>query len=208
MTLRNTLLGAAAALGLVLSAGAANASIIATLNGITNSASHPGGFDFSYSATLAADEQIATGSFLVLYDWGPALSPLPTAATGFLKTSFSFNQQYSGPTPPFTTPTDSADVLNVVATYTGETLSGYALGDGASGNLGTFVLTSLQSGSNTNALQGSSAQHFNPHGTNTGTIDGNITTTTAPSTVPEPASLALLGGALALTGAMRRRRKA
>ena len=65
MTHRNTLLAATA---LLLSISSAHGSIIATLNGITNSSAHAGSFDYTYQATLAADEQISTGSYLVLYD--------------------------------------------------------------------------------------------------------------------------------------------
>ncbi len=204
MTSRSTFLLAAV---LIASAASANASIIATLNGITNSVMHPGAFDFSYDATLAADEQIATGSYLVLYDWGPVLNPVPTSATGIVATNFAFTQQLSGPTPQFTSPTDSANVLNVRATYTGTTVSGFSLADGASGNLGTFVLTSPLGGSTAGGLQASQAQHFNVAGANTGTFDSNVTTTTIPILVSEPASLVMLGGALALAllGALRYR---
>jgi hypothetical protein len=51
--------------------------------------------------------------------------------------NFDYSQALLGPTPPLTAPPDSPTVLNVTATYNGAagTLTGSALGDGASGNL-------------------------------------------------------------------------
>src|SRR4051812_49076378 len=76
----------------------------------------PGRFDFTYSVTLAADEQIVSGSYLTLYDFGAVAGSLPTATTGLMSTTnFTYSQALKGPIPTFLAPVDSATVLNVTA---------------------------------------------------------------------------------------------
>ena len=203
---------AVAVVALSLAGTAAHASIIADFLGVTNSITHPGAYDFRYSLTLAANEQIATGSFFVFYDWGTAFLSVPTSSTGLVTSNFSFTEQLTGPQPVFFSVPDSGTVLNIVGTYTGATVSGFVLGNGASGNLGTFVLTSPLGGLNNMAYQASQAQQFNPTGSGTGMPDSNAASNTnpalAPAAVPEPPTVALIGGALALAALSRRRRSA
>src|SRR4051794_25142427 len=120
MSFRNKILGAVVGAGLVsmAMAGPASASIIATLNGVTNAGG--GVFDYTYRATLAADEQIVNGSFLTLYDFGQVVGNLPLATTGAMSTAnFTYSQALVGPTSPLVNATDSPTVLNVTATYRG-----------------------------------------------------------------------------------------
>jgi len=204
--LKKRLIGAVALSGLasLFSVTFAQASIITSLS-ITPDASL-GFFDFTYSVTLSADERIVNGSYLTLYDFGPVAGSLPTATTGYMSTAnFAYSQALKGPTPAFLGPTDSATVLNLTATYKGTlgTLSGATLGNGAVGNLGTFMIKS-RSSTYVLANETSSAQNL------AGQQDSNIGYEGVPAAVPLHGSLPVTAtgiGLLALLGWRAKKKK-
>ena len=161
MSLRSIFMAAVATVGFSAAiGGSAQASIIATLDSVT--AAGGGVFNYTYNATLAADEQIVSGSFLTIYDFGQVVGSLPASTTGLMSTAnFAYSQALTGATPALTAPIDNPAVLNVTATYNGapDTVDGATLDNGASGNLGSFTLGSLFS-SFAPGGQGSQAQHF------------------------------------------------
>src|SRR5881275_3118864 len=146
MPFRKTLLVAAGVIGLATSA---QASVILTLNNVT--AAGGGNWNFNYSATLAADEQIAGGSFFTIYDFGPTVVPAPTSTRGstvngvdyLSPANFTWTKHLTD-TPATGVaglPPDNPSVLNVRATYSGAlgAVNGFDLGNGQEDNLGDFT---------------------------------------------------------------------
>src|SRR5262249_4267896 len=102
--------------------GLARAGFVPTLVSVTNNGPN---FDYLYQVDVTPGDRSDTNSFLVLYDFaGLVGSPsFVNDGTAFNGGRFSLSTQATGPTPPSTSPTDLAGLLNVVLTNT--SLSGF-----------------------------------------------------------------------------------
>lgn len=196
--MKRVLLAAVAALSM---AGPANAAIVTLQNVAANG---PGDFTFNYQGTLGPDEGLRSGDRLIIYDFagyidGSIFSPSPdvTASVEALSPGGLVAPGFS----------DSADLVNLVFTYTGPTIraSGGPFaalefdGLGARSTLGGlvfgafFTLTTKNNPDNVPGGSGSPIFTLGQAG--------------VPAAIPEPATWGLLLGGFGLTGfAMRRRR--
>ena len=156
-------------------------------------------FRYSYGVVLTSDATLKTGDYFTVYDFAGAIPGSNVQPAGF-----TFSTQNVGVTPSGTLPTDDPKIANVTWTYTGATTS---VGQS---NLGTFSVDSQIGTPNDGVFTSQTHRQID------GRVDANITEAQVPvpagpvgvpASVPEPATLALVGIGLPLVGFFRRRRR-
>jgi hypothetical protein len=163
------------------------------------------GFCWTYEALLNIGEQLQTGDFFTIYDFGG------TGTANVVSKPAAFTLSFD-PLAPSTATTNvgtiiptQTNAMNYTFTYSGATIT--PTGQTGDISLGLFQLfsTSGTAAPNLAAWVGQAHDALHPD-----QPDGNITPVSVPSTVnPEPATFVLLGtGMVGLAGVVRRRRKA
>jgi hypothetical protein len=190
--------------------GVAHADIL-TVTAIGSPVAVAGGQSWTYSVSLSTTETILpppSTDFGTLYGFDFGSKPATVTATGLLATSFAFTETPASSSITYANgvsiggmyPT-CATCDNIRFTYTGTT----AIPASASPTpLGTFTVISSNTGPGT--LSQYDGQAYSS--TVTGAPTGNHGPILVASAVPEPISVSLLGGGLALIGIARWRRKA
>lgn len=180
-------------IALVATTLAANADIIPTLSTVTPSA---GNFQWSYASNVTVDQNVVSGDFFTIYDFGTFVPGSATSPAGW-----TFSSSLSGITPGKVSPTDDPALANLTWTYSGATIPGSAA-------LGTFSVLSA-----TNVLRTGdfAAQGTRNSGPDVGTKVSNVGTISVP--VPEMSALApMIGvcglGMIGFATSMLRRRQA
>ena len=193
------------ALTTLAAAGAAQADIIPTLT--ASSPVKVGNFyEYIYTATLAADQELQTGNYFTIYDF-QGFDHFGTLGAGF-----SGATALLGKTPSQVIPVDDPMVLNATFTYNGPTLNEPNNGgQGVSTELGSFTIFSKFNGL---GLISFASEAVKNNGFAKGTVIDNVGSTAGPlqgsgsgSTVPEPDSWALLVTGIGFVGLAARRRR-
>jgi hypothetical protein len=99
---------------------AARADIIPTFTGATSSG---GNTVWSYTIDITNGQNVTSGDFFTIYDFGPFL-----AGTGVQPGGWTLTSAFLGVTPSQTRPADDPAILNLTWTYNGPTITGTGLG--------------------------------------------------------------------------------
>ncbi len=163
-------------------------------------------YQYTYTATLAADQALRTGNYFTIYDF-QGFVKFGTLGAGFSGATALLRQ-----TPSRVLPTDNASVLNATFTYSGPTINQPSNGtQGSSTELGSFQIFSRFDGL---SVIDFASQAYKNNGFAVGTLVDNVGGTGGPlsgggagSDVPEPSVWALLIIGFGAVGVSARRRR-
>jgi hypothetical protein len=99
---------------------AARADIIPAFSGATSAG---GNTVWSYTIDITSGQNVTTGDFFTIYDFGPFI-----AGTAVQPSGWTLSSSFLGVTPSQTLPSDDPAILNLTWTYTGPTIVGLGLG--------------------------------------------------------------------------------
>jgi PEP-CTERM motif len=154
---------------------------------------------WSYHIDITSDQQVTTGDFFTIYDFGPFIS-----GTNVQPSGWSFSSSLLTTPPPGVTPPDDPNVLNLTWTYTGSA----PIPTGST--LCPFSVTIATS--QFDEAPRTRQSYFAALATRTtdppNTKISNVGRIPVPVAIPEPTTLSLLilGGAGAAIRALRRRK--
>jgi hypothetical protein len=183
-------------LGLAISffAGAARADIIPSYVSAVPSGQNT---VITYQIDFTAEQNGTTNDYFTIYDFG---SIIPNSNTQ--PSNWTFSTLGTGVTPAKTNAPDDPNIPNLTWTYTGSIpLSGTAIGPFTVTVPGVFDVELNRLRTGYFAAQGTLVT-----GPNAGSKVGNVGVLPIPVVVPEPASIGLLLGGLALLAARLRKR--
>lgn len=165
-----------------------SANIIPTLTNVT-----PNGinFNWNYQVDVSLDQNVNTGNYFTIYDFGPIIGP------SVIPAGWTLTTQNLGLTPALVSPADSASVLNLTLTRDGGTIVGPA-------GVGTFTFTSANSIVATGTFAALATRN---NGQQSGSTIANVGSVSVPSSVPEPATSVFVGIGLIAWPIIRRLRQ-
>ena len=192
----------------ILALGAANAAQADIIPSLTVSSPIKVGslYQYTYTATLAADQALVSGNYFTIYDFQGF------AGFGTLGAGFSAMTSLLGLTPVQVLPNDSPTVLNATFTYSGPTINQPSGNNqGVSTELGSFQIFSRFNGL---GFIDFASQATKNNGFSQGTLVSNVGLTAGPldgggsgSEVPEPNVWAMLIVGFGIVGVSARRRR-
>ena len=160
----------------------------------------PSGTDtvWGYQIDITSNQQVTTGDFFTIYDFGPFIS-----GSNVQPSDWTFSSSLLTPPPSGTNPPDDPTLLNLTWTYTGVTTIP------TDSTVGPFSVT--VAGTQFQEVPATRASYFAAQATRVGngTKINNVGQIPVPTNIPEPTTLSLftLGVAGAAARALRRRRK-
>ena len=180
---------------IAFAAVAARADIIPTLDPMPSPTA--GGFTWNYATNVTINQDVHTGDFFTIYDFGSIVPNSNMQPTGWV-----FSTALTGVNPSQVTPNDNPNLLNLTWTYVGtDTIHGASV-------IGDFSVVAT-----TNQLRSSdfAAEATRNSGPNAGTKIDNVGQVSVP--VPEMSGLLPIlsvcgAGLLASVPSLLRRRKA